>query len=91
MQVAFQRNFQVYILPRRAMHYHVFVNSFVAVHSLMLCPCFSRIRHFRNEKATGAEMCLAIVCWIVTGDAPVNYWPVFPLSRDIVPEVFAKV
>ena len=39
------------------MHYHVFVNSFVAVHSLILSPCFSRIRQFRNEKATGAEMC----------------------------------
>ena len=78
----------------------VFVNSFVAAHCLILCPCFSRICHFRNEKATGAEMCLAIVCWIVAGHAPVtyypghllvSYWPGFLLSRVIVPEVFAKV
>ena len=33
------------------------------------------IRHFRNEKGTGAEMCPTIVSGIVSGDAPVNYWP----------------
>ena len=31
------------------------------------------IRYFRNEKGTGAEMRPAIVCGIVTGDAPVSY------------------
>ena len=35
------------------------------------------IRYFRNEKATGAEMRRAIVSGIVTGDAPVSYWPIF--------------
>ena len=29
---------------------------------------------FRNEKGTGAEICPAIVCGIVTGDTPVSYW-----------------
>ena len=39
------------------------------------------IRHFRNEKGTGAEICPAIVSEIVTGDAPINYWPFwFPRS-----------
>ena len=35
------------------------------------------IRHFRNENETGAEMSPAIVSGIVTGDAPLSYWPVF--------------
>ena len=30
------------------------------------------IRHFRNDKGTGAEMCLAIASGIVTGDALVG-------------------
>ena len=33
----------------------------------------------------------AIVSGIVTGDAPVSYWPIFSLSPVIVPEVFTKV
>ena len=33
----------------------------------------------------------AIVSGIVTGDAPVSFWPYFPLSVVTVPEVFAKV
>ena len=33
----------------------------------------------------------AIVSRIVTGDAPVSYWPIFSLSPVIVPEVFMKV
>ena len=40
------------------------------------------IRHFRNEKGTGAEMCPTIVSGIVSGDAPVNYWP-FVRQSDI--------
>ena len=47
------------------------------------------IYHFRNEK--GAEMRPAIVSGIVTGDAPVSYWPIFLPSLVTVPEVFAKV
>ena len=39
------------------------------------------IRHFRNAKRTGAEMCPAIVSGIVTGDAPVSYWPVWPCPQ----------
>ena len=37
------------------------------------------IRHFRNEKGTGAKMLPAIVFGIVTGDAPImiSYWPIF--------------
>jgi len=32
-----------------------------------------------------------IVCGIVTGDAPVSYWPIFSLSLVSVPEVFAML
>ena len=32
------------------------------------------IRHFWNEKGTGAETRLAIDSGIFTGDAPVSYW-----------------
>ena len=51
----------------------------------------SLIVHFRNEKATGAEMRLAIVSGIVTGEASVSYWSISPLALVTVPEVFAKV
>ena len=58
------------------------------------------IRHFRNEKGSGAEMCPAIVSGIVTGNSPVSSWllanfqfsPI--LSNRLVtadPEVFVKV
>ena len=34
----------------------------------------------------------AIVPGIVTGDAPLSYWPnFFPLSLVTIPEVFAKI
>ena len=36
------------------------------------------IRHFRNAKGTGAEMCRAIVSEIVTRDTSVSYWLVWP-------------
>ena len=51
-----------------------------------------QIRHLRNEKAPGAEMCPAIVSGIVTGGTPVSYWPIFsqPLEKE-VPEIFSKV
>ena len=29
--------------------------------------------------------------WLVTRDALISYWSIFPLSRETVPEVFAKV
>ena len=35
------------------------------------------IGHFRNERATGAEMRPAIVSGIVTRNAPVRYWLIF--------------
>ena len=35
------------------------------------------VRHWRNEKKTGAEMRPAIVSGIVTGHAPISYWPFF--------------
>ena len=47
--------------------------------------------HFRNEKGGEDEMCLAIVCGIATGEAPVSYWSISPLALVIVPEVFANV
>ena len=33
----------------------------------------------------------AIVCGIVSGDAPVSYWLIFSPSQVAFPEVFAKV
>ena len=44
-----------------------------------------------TKKRTGAEMHPAIVCGIVSRDAPVSYWPIFSLSFITVREVFAKV
>ena len=41
------------------------------------------ICHFRNEQETGAEMRPAIVSGIVSGDAPVSYWPFFPCPRSL--------
>jgi len=32
-----------------------------------------------------------MVCGFVTGDLPVSYWSIFPLSLVTVPEFFAKV
>ena len=49
------------------------------------------VRHFRNEKATGAEMGCPIDSGIVIGDVLDSYWPIFSLSLVTVPEVFAKV
>ena len=49
------------------------------------------IYHFRNEKGTRGEMSPAIVSGIVTGDAPVSYWPMFSPSQVTDPKIFAKV
>ena len=50
------------------------------------------IRHFhvRNKKGTEGKMRPAVVSRIVTVDAPVSYWPFFPVSSNS-PEVFANV
>ena len=41
------------------------------------------ICHFITEKGTGAEICLAIVSGIITGDAAISYWPIlFLFPRD---------
>ena len=48
------------------------------------------ICHFRDEKGPGAEISDAIASGIVTGDAPVCYWPIFFVSLATVPEGFAK-
>ena len=49
------------------------------------------ISHFRNEEETGAEIYLANVSGIVTGETPVSYCSIFSLSLVTVPEAFAKV
>ena len=49
------------------------------------------ICHFITEKGTEAEICPAIDSGIITRDAAIGYWPIFPLSLETVPEVFAKV
>ena len=36
-------------------------------------------------------MCPAMVSGIVTDDAPVSYWPIFPMFLVTVPDAFAKV
>ena len=43
----------------------------------------SAIRHFRKDKGTGAEMCLAFVSGMVAGDVPVSYWPILLCSRSL--------
>ena len=52
---------------------------------------FMRIRHYRNNKGTGAKMLPAIVSGIITGHEPVSYWLIFSLSLVTIPEVFAKL
>ena len=48
--------------------------------------------HFRKEKGIEAEMCPAMICGIVTGEASVSNWPFFFLLSPVtVPEVFAKI
>ena len=49
-----------------------------------------RMRHFRNDKGTGAEMPPANVSGIVTRDSLVSYWPDFPVSLVTIPKDFAK-
>ena len=49
------------------------------------------IVHFRNEKGGEAEMRLAIVSGMVTGEAAISYWSISPLTLVTVPEVFANV
>ena len=44
-----------------------------------------------NEKGTGTEMCPALTSGILTGHAPVSYWPILSLSLVTVPEVFTNV
>ena len=46
----------------------------------------TRIRHYRYNQETGAEIRSAMVSGIATEIAPDSYWPFF-----LVPEVFAKV
>ena len=43
-----------------------------------------------TPKGFGAKLTFAKASGFVTGDAPVSYWPIFPLSPVTVPEVFAN-
>ena len=54
--------------------------------------CRLSMRHLRNEKRAGAEMCPAIDSGIVAGEAQVSYWPIYMFSLSIVTvlEVFVK-
>ena len=49
------------------------------------------IHHLRSGKRTGAEMRPASVSGIVTGDAPVSYWPIRPMffRYDLLPSTVA--
>ena len=54
--------------------------------------CLRAIFHYRNERGTGAEMHPAVVSGIVTGDAPISYWPIFfSLPLVTVPERHGEV
>ena len=44
-----------------------------------------------NEKGTGTEIGPALTSGILTGHAPVSYWPILSLSLVTVPEVFTNV
>ena len=58
-----------------------------------LAPIYLRFNpfHLTYVKGTRAEMRPAFVSGMVTGDAPVNYWPIFPLSWVTLQEIFAKL
>ena len=59
--------------------------------ALRRLPLYMHVsRHFVNEKGTGGEICPAVVSGIVTGNAPVSYWPIFSPFLVTVPKVFAK-
>ena len=80
----------------------VMTNSTTALRFSACCqPPFSRAlrrlplymhvsRHFVNEKGTGGEICPAVVSGIVTGNAPVSYWPIFPPFLVTFPKAFAN-
>ena len=46
---------------------------------------------FRNEKGNWADLTVVTTSGIVTEDALLSYWSIFPLSPGTVPEVFAKI
>ena len=46
---------------------------------------------YRQEKTTGTEMRPAIVSGIVSWDALLSHWTIFPLAPVTVPGIFAKV
>ena len=50
----------------------------------------SVICHLRKEKGIGAEMRPTIDSGLVTGDAPVSYWPTFFLVRSNNPKSLCK-
>ena len=44
-----------------------------------------------NKKGSGTKLCPTLVSGIVTGDAPVTYWPIFlPVTSNWVPEVLTE-
>ena len=50
--------------------------NYVTIDNIELRSCVieGKIRHLRNEKGTGAEMCLAVVSGIVSWYSRANYW-----------------
>ena len=68
--------------------------NYVTIDNLELRSCVieGKIRHLRNEKGTGAEMCLAMVSGnrylVRAGQLLANF---ISLSLAAVPEVFANV
>ena len=56
--------------------------------SFVAALCVATQRSFYSSRSS---YFFAKTCGIITGDAPVSYWPIFsPLSPVIVSEVFAK-
>ena len=43
----------------------------------LMLSCVSHLQYIWNGKGTGVKMCPAIICGIITGDTPINCWPIF--------------
>ena len=75
-------------LLKQALSPHDNLNLFRGYEDVQVLPMLfmtvQPFRHVRKAKGTGAEMSPAIVSGIVTGDAPVSYWPIFfPVLSNI--------
>ena len=76
-----------------AVRFHTPHYAIIFVFLEIFCYCIQYLIFLCSLKreGTGTKGHPTMVCGIVTGDSPVSYWSIFPLSLVTIPEVFAKV